>query len=384
MGYIGIWRSSRKIWSQKTEIVGSDPDDLDIAMISSAVAKSGSESNVLPEKILIVGPSWVGDMVMAQALFRLLRNQNPKVIIDVVAPAWSEPLLARMKEIRRTVIMPVGHGKFGLFRRFRIGRELRSIGYQRAIIIPRSMKSALVPYFAGIPVRTGFRGELRYGLLNDIRKLDRAILDQTVKRFLALGLPAGVSVPDPVRPKLTVDEKNRAELIERFDLEGSGSVVVLMPGANYGPAKCWPIEYFAKLAADLISGGSRVWILGSESEATVGEEIRRQGGDGIRNLCGKTRLEDTIDILSVARAAITNDSGLMHVAAAVDTHVVAIYGSSSPSFTPPLTAHNTIFYLDLVCSPCFRRECPLVHLRCLRDITPEMVFADIQRLLLGN
>ena len=364
--------------------MGSDPDFSDIAMISSAVDTPGSDSNLLPEKVLIVGPSWVGDMVMAQALFKLLREQNSEVIIDVVAPAWSEPLLARMPEIRRTVIMPVGHGKFGLSRRFRIGRDMRSTGYQRAIVIPRSMKSALVPYFADIPLRTGFRGEWRYGLLNDVRMLDRTVLDQTVKRFLALGLPAGAPVSDPVRPKLMIDERNRTELIERFGLDGAGSAVALMPGATYGPAKCWPIDYFATLAADLISGGSRVWILGSEGEAAVGEEIRQRGGDGIRNLCGKTRLEDTIDILSIARAAVTNDSGLMHVAAAVDTHVVAIYGSSSPSFTPPLTAQNTIFYLDLDCSPCFRRECPLEHLRCLREITPKMVFADIQSLLLGN
>jgi heptosyltransferase-2 len=340
--------------------------------------------NTTREKVLIVGPSWVGDMVMAQALFKLLREQNPAIIIDVIAPAWSEPLLARMPEIRRTVIMPIGHGKLGLSKRFRIGREMRAMGYQRAIVIPRSMKSALVPYFAGIPWRTGFRGEWRYGLLNDVRRLDRTVLDQTIKRFLALGLPAGTSISDPIRPTLTVDEKNRVELIERLELDGSGSAIALMPGAAFGPAKCWPIDSFANLAADLISSGSRVWILGSESEAAVGEEIRQRAGDAVRNLCGKTRLEDTIDVLSAARAAVTNDSGLMHVAAAAGTHVVAIYGSSSPSFTPPLTAQNTIFYLDLECTPCFRRECPLGHLRCLRDITPKMVFADIQRLLLGN
>lgn len=353
-------------------------------MILPAVDESGSDPNLLPEKVLVIGPSWVGDMVMAQALFKLLRHQNPEVIIDVVAPAWSEPLLARMPEIHRTVVMPIRHGELGLSKRFHMGRELRAEEYQRAIVIPRSMKSALVPYFANIPVRTGFRGEWRYGLLNDVRQLDRANLDQTVKRIIALGLPPGTPVPDPTGPTLTIDEDNRAELMKRFELNGSGSAVALMPGAAYGPAKCWPIDYFAKLASDLISGGSRVWILGSQSEMEVGEEIRRQGGDSIKNLCGKTRLEDSIDLLSGVRAAVTNDSGLMHVAAAVGTHVVAIYGSSSPAFTPPLTTRNTIFYLDLECSPCFRRECPLVHLRCLRDITPGMVFADIQKVLFGN
>ena len=353
-------------------------------MSSPTVDKSGAVPNLLPEKVLVIGPSWVGDMVMAQALFKLLKHRNPEVIIDVAAPAWSEPLLARMQEIRQTVVMPIRHGELGFSKRFHIGRELRAEAYQRAIVIPRSMKSALVPYFANIPVRTGFRGEWRYGLLNDVRPPDRANLDQTVKRFVALGLPSGTPVPDPIRPMLTIDEDNRAALMNRFELNGSGSAVALMPGAAYGPAKCWPIDYFAKLASDLVSGGSRVWILGSQGEKEVGEEIRRQGGDNIKNLCGMTRLEDSIDLLSAVRAAVTNDSGLMHVAAAVGTHVVAIYGSSSPAFTPPLTARNTIFYLDLECSPCFRRECPLVHLRCLRDITPEMVFADIQKVLLGN
>jgi heptosyltransferase-2 len=343
--------------------------------------KSRPGPNASSEKILIAGPSWVGDMVMVQSLFKLLRHQNPDVIIDVVAPAWSEPLLARMPEVRRAIVMPVGHGEFGFLKRFQIGREIRVEGYRRAIVIPRSMKSALVPFFASIPLRTGFRGEWRYGLLNDVRKLDRTELDQTIKRFITLGLPAGDSVPGPDRPELTIDEDNRRALIERFELNGTGAAVALMPGAAYGPAKCWPIEYFGKLAADLIAGGSRVWILGSEGEAEVGEEIRRHGGDRVRNLCGKTRLEDSIDILSVARVAVTNDSGLMHVAAAVGTHVVALYGSSSPAFTPPLTPKKTIFHLDLDCSPCFRRECPLVHLNCLRGIAPGTVFSEIQKVL---
>jgi heptosyltransferase-2 len=346
--------------------------------------KMQPELDASPEKILIVGPSWVGDMVMAQSLFQLLRTKNPDVIIDVIAPAWSEPLLARIPEVRRTVVMPIGHGEFGLSNRFDIGRKMRAEAYRRAIVIPRSLKSALAPFFAGIPLRTGFRGEWRYGLLNDVRKLDRTKLDQTIKRFVALGVPVDSPVPVPANPVLAIDADNRTELMERLQLNGDGPAVALMPGAAYGPAKCWPIEHFAKLGAELISGGSRVWVLGSEGESAAGEEIRQKGGAAIRNLCGKTRLEDSIDLLSATRAAVTNDSGLMHVAAAVGTHVVAIYGSSAPSYTPPLTARKTIFYLDLECSPCFRRECPLGHLKCLRDIKPESVFADVQSILAGT
>ncbi len=333
------------------------------------------------EKILIVGPAWVGDAVMAQSLYKLLSQLNPDVVIDVVAPAWCEPLLGRMAEVHRAILMPVRHGELGFLQRLRIGRELRPNGYAHAIVLPRSMKSALVPYFARIPLRTGFRGEMRFGLLNDVRVLDKSVLDQTVKRFLALGLPRGAQLHDALWPELEVDTRNVADLRMKLLLGGDGPAVALMPGAAYGPAKCWPIEYFAELAAALISGGTRVWVIGSEAEHAVGEAIRRQAGDAVRNLCGRTRLEDTVDILSMANAAVTNDSGLMHVAAAAGTHVVAIYGSSSAQFTPPLTDRKTVFYLGLECSPCFERECPLGHLRCLRDIKPDHVLSGVQEAL---
>jgi heptosyltransferase-2 len=333
------------------------------------------------EKILIVGPAWVGDAVMAQSLYKLLRQQNPDVVIDVVAPAWCEPLLNRMQEVHRSVPMPIGHGELGFSRRRRIGRELRSGGYVRAFVLPRSMKSALVPFFAHIPLRTGFRGEMRFGLLNDVRTLNKGVLDQTVKRFIALGLPRDVEIPDAPLPALSVDADNLAELDRDLRLAGDGPAVALMPGAAYGPAKCWPIEYFGELAAELVASGTRVWVLGSESEHAVGEKIRRRAGDAVRNFCGRTRLEDTVDILSMANAAVTNDSGLMHVAAAAGTHVVAIYGSSSVQFTPPLTNCKTIFSLGLECSPCFERQCPLGHLRCLRDIKPDRVLAGVREAL---
>lgn len=334
-----------------------------------------------PEKILIVGPAWVGDMVMAQSLFKLLRLRNSSVIIDVVAPAWTEALLMRMKEVRDTVPMPVGHGQLGLGKRFAIGRKLRRIGYDRAIVVPRSMKSALVPFFAGIPMRTGFRGEMRFGILNDVRALDRKALDQTVKRLIALGLPPGSSLPDPPPPQLSIDETNRTELLRRFEIDGDGPLVALMPGAAYGPAKCWPIESFTELASQLAVAGVTVILLGSAGEREIGEAIRNHSSESVLNLCGLTRLEDTVDILSAAGVAVSNDSGLMHVAAASGTHVIGIYGSSSPEFTPPLTDDSTICYLNLECSPCFSRDCPLGHLLCLREIKPDHVLASVLTVL---
>lgn len=342
---------------------------------------AGNADASSPEKILIVGPAWIGDMVMAQSLFKLLRSNNPSALIDVVAPAWSEALLMRMDEVRDAITMPLGHGQLGLRKRFEIGRDLRSAAYDRAIILPRSLKAALVPFFAAIPSRTGFRGEMRFGLLNDVRKLDRKVLNQTIKRLIALGLPSGVNLPDPPLPRLNIDRGNRSELLKRFDIDEKSALVALMPGAAYGPAKCWPIGYFAELAGRLTQAGVSVVVLGSKGERPMAEEIREHAGDAARNLCGLTRLEDAVDILSAAGIAVSNDSGLMHVAAAAGTHVLGIYGSSSPEFTPPLTDDKTICYLDLECSPCFSRDCPLGHLRCLRDIKPDQVFASVSTVL---
>lgn len=319
---------------------------------------------------LVIGPAWVGDMVMAQSLFALLRADAPDSPIDVVGPPWSVPLVARMPEVRRGIPLAVAHGEWAFGVRRALGRSLHSEGYGRAIILPRSFKSAIVPWAAGIPERTGFAGEGRSVLLTDPRRLDRQQLNQTVKRLLALGVPPGAPLPAPVSPALRVDTENRQRLVSRFGLDGS-RVVALMPGAAFGPAKQWPVEYFRTLAGLLIGDGWTVSVLGSAAEQPLGATIC--DGSPAVNLCGQTRLEDTVDLLSATRVAVTNDSGLMHVAAAAGTHVVALYGSSSPEFTPPLTARRTILYLGLDCSPCFQRTCPLGHLNCLREISPATV-----------
>ena len=326
------------------------------------------------EKILVVGPAWVGDMVMAQSLFKLLKSQGAG-LIDVVAPGWSGPLLERMPEVRTAVAMPIGHGELGMATRRRIGRSLRSLGYDRSIVLPRSWKSALLPFFAGIPQRTGFDTEMRYGLLNDRRELDRDLLDQTVKRFLALGLPRGAPLPAPPQPVLETRPERFAELASQFGL--STPAVALMPGAAYGPATCWPLEHYAELAGLILASGRQVWVLGSDGDCAAGDEIAA-GATGTINLCGETQLVDTVDLLAATDAAVSNDSGLMHVAAAAGTRVIGLYGSSSPRYTPPLTDRCEIVYLDLDCSPCFQRECPLGHLRCLREISAAQVAAALE------
>lgn len=333
-------------------------------------------------RYLVAGPAWVGDMVMAQSLFMTLRQGCPDARIDVLAPPWSVPLLQRMPEINEAITVPVAHGEAALGRRWKIGRRLRERRYDNAIVIPRSFKAALIPFFAGARTRTGYRGEMRYGLLNDIRPLDKSLLRQTVQRYVALGLPAGSVLPPPVpQPRLQVDERNRQRLLRELGLQQEGPIVGIMPGAEYGPAKRWPIEYYSELAARLAKEGVAVWLFGSHKEQGVAAQIAAAAGARGVNLCGRTSLVDAVDLIAACDALVTNDSGLMHVAAAVARPLVAIYGSSTPDYTPPLSERATVLYRRLDCSPCFKRDCPLGHTDCLRGISVEQVYGALEPML---
>lgn len=330
------------------------------------------------KRILIVGPAWVGDMVMAQSLFKTLKASNPECIIDVLAPAWSLPLLKRMPEVNEGIVLPVKHKQLGLKTRYRIGKQLRVNKYDQAITLPRSFKAALVPFFAKIPIRTGYRGEMRFGLVNDIKKLNRSILKQTVQRFTALAYEGELERPPIVHtPSLDIDIPNREWFIKDTQLDISKPIIAFMPGAEYGEAKRWPTEYFRQLAEMLVSNGNKVWIFGSKKENILGAEISDDYEEDVINLCGKTKLEDVIDLLSIVDTAISNDSGLMHIACAAGAKVIGIYGSSDPSYTPPLSNKAEVMYLSMSCSPCFQRTCQFEHLECLRDIKPIDVFNHI-------
>lgn len=336
-----------------------------------------SESN---RQYLIIGPSWVGDMVMAQSLFITLKKLYPGCGIDVVSPEWSLPVLQRMPEIRQGIALPVLHGKFSFITRYKLGRSLKTRNYSHAIVLPRSWKSALVPYFAAVPVRTGYKGEMRYALLNDIRGLDTRVLTRTVQRYVALAYQPSeysVSPPDVPYPELRSDKENSDRLLEELELSLGKPVIGFMPGAEYGPAKQWPTEYFADLALLLVEQGYQVWVFGSSKERTLGDEIAQRATDGVYNLCGKTDLVDVIDLIVCTEQVVSNDSGLMHVAAAMDVKVNVIYGSSTPDYTPPLTDTAEILYKQLPCSPCFARTCKYGHYDCLSKITPDEIYKRI-------
>ncbi|WP_336342061.1 lipopolysaccharide heptosyltransferase II [Pseudomonas atacamensis] len=334
--------------------------------------------------ILIVGPSWVGDMVMAQTLFQCLKQRHPQCAIDVLAPEWSRPILERMPEVRKALSFPLGHGALELATRRRIGKSLRG-QYDQAILLPNSLKSALVPFFAGIPQRTGWRGEFRYGLLNDVRTLDKERYPLMIERFMALAYEANAELPKPYpRPSLQIDPVTREAALAKFGLTLDRPVLALCPGAEFGESKRWPSEHYAKVAEARIREGWQVWLFGSKNDHAVGEDIRARLIPGLReesvNLSGGTSLAEAIDLLSCADSVVSNDSGLMHVAAALNRPLVAVYGSTSPGFTPPLAEQVEVVRLGIECSPCFDRTCRFGHYNCLRQLMPDAVNDALQKL----
>lgn len=314
-------------------------------------------------------------MIMAQSLYRALAERYPGLRIDVLAPAWSASILNRMAEVGQVVASPFGHGQFDLAGRRALARQLRAAGYDCAVVLPNSWKSALVPWLARIPRRTGYLGELRYGLLNDARRLDKAGLPRLVDRYRAL---AGAPPAGPADyPRLLVDADKQVASLARLDLRRNRPVLALCPGAEYGPAKRWPEEHYAAVARAKLDQGWQVWLFGSDKDRAVCDRIAELAGGPVRNLAGSTSLEEAVDLLACAAAVVSNDSGLMHVAAAVDVTVVAVYGSTDPGYTPPLSEKARVVRLGLDCSPCFERECPLGHLDCLNQLSPERVLAEL-------
>lgn len=333
-------------------------------------------------KILIVGPSWIGDMVMAQSLFKAIKTDNPNVIIDVLALAWTKSLLDRMPEVNQAIEMPISHGVFGWSMRKKIGRELQKHNYDQAIVLPNSWKSALIPWFANIPLRTGWRGEMRYGLLNDMRRLNKILLPMMVQRYVSLAYPASQAqtAPSYQAPYMNA-EAVKTDLVPT--LSESSKRLILCPGAEFGPAKQWPAKHYAEVAQLVIQQGWHVLILGSQADHAIASEITSQiptgQADSIFNLCGNTKLQDAIDLLATANVVISNDSGLMHIAAALHRPLIAIYGPTSPNFTPPLAENAHIIQIDVDCGPCFQRTCPKQHHLCMNNINSEQIIKLVQQ-----
>lgn len=341
-------------------------------------------------KILVIGPSWVGDMMMSQSLYRTLKAQHPDAVIDVMAPAWCRPLLSRMPEVNQALAMPLGHGALAIGERRRLGKALRASGYDRAYVLPNSFKSALVPFFAGIKRRIGWRGEMRYGLLNDVRVLDKAAFPLMVERYIALAYDAPVAaaqqLPQPLLwPQLQVGDQEKIDTGAQFQLSAERPLIGFCPGAEFGPAKRWPHYHYAALAQQLIEEGKQVVLFGSAKDRPCGEEIiaalPAELRHFCRNLAGETQLEQAVILIARCDAIVSNDSGLMHIAAALNRPLVALYGPSSPDFTPPLSQQVRIIRLITGYHKVRKGDAEQGYHQSLIDIQPQRVHQELSELL---
>ena len=298
-------------------------------------------------KILVVGPSWVGDSVMAQTLYKRIKKELPSSQIDVMSPHWSLSLLERMPEVCKKIVSPFSHGETKLFERYKLGQGLKKENYDRAIILTNSLKSSLIPYFARIGVRTGWLGEFRYGLINDIRSSKKLKKSLMVEKFAALSLyEENYSIENLTFPELEINFANQRNFLEEFRIDYSNNTIAICPGAEFGPSKRWPAEYYAEIAKFYVNKGWNVLCIGSKNDEDIGMGIgslnNLRSNESFINLTGKTSLQDAIDILAFTEKVVTNDSGLMHISAAVKTPLVALYGPSSPEYTPPLISKKKI------------------------------------------
>lgn len=351
-------------------------------------------------KILIISPSWVGDMMMSQALYRTLKANQPNCQIDVLAPAWCEPLLAKMPEVHRSIVMPIGHGEFNFKQRKALAQQFKAEQYDQAIVLPNSLKSALIPFLAKIPKRTGWKGEMRYFLINDRRQLDKQAFPLMVERYIALAyeknkIKSAADLPKPLLyPKLSVNEAEIQQNLQDFKMDLTKKQIGFCPGAEFGPAKRWPDYHYAALAFKFIQLGYQILIFGSVKDAKVGDAIMQQVQalsnssqlnqnqlNNILNLAGKTNLNQAVNLIAHCESIITNDSGLMHVAASLDRPLITLYGPSSPDFTPPLSDKAIVIRLITGYHKVRKGDQASGYHQSLIDISPELVFEKWQALM---
>ena len=330
------------------------------------------------ERILVVAPSWIGDTIFAQPLFQRLHQYHPGVMLDVLAAPYLRPVLEHMPQVQSIIENPFAHGDLRFGDRRRLGATLRDRNYDQAIVLPNSIKSALVPFLAKIPLRTGYIGEMRFGLLNDARRLDEKLLPTMVDRYAFLAEPPGYALARPIpRPALQVAPSDLDVVLKKFGLDTNQAVTIFCPGAEYGPARRWPAEHYGALAKTMVDRGKQVWLLGSSKDRDIAVAVQTASGGICRNLAGETNLTQAIRLLAAASLVVSNDTGLLHVASALNRPVVALYGSTAPGLAPPYSDRAVSVSLNLSCSPCRERVCPLGHFNCMNQLTPDRVFEAI-------
>lgn len=339
-------------------------------------------------RTLVISPNWIGDAVMAQPLLRVLREQHPQRPIDVLAPGWVAPVWRAMREVDTVLEAPFRHGALQLRERCEYARMLRARGYADAYVLPNTLKFALIPWLAGISKRVGYKGEMRYGLLNVIHHDNRDAPRPMVSFYAALANVPARDVPAPSalpRPALFVPEDKVAQVVSRVGLHMNRPLVLFAPGAEFGSAKRWPTAHFAALAKTIRQerGDVQIALLGSGKDKDVCDEIVALA-PGVRNLAGVTALDEAVALIAAASAMVSNDSGLLHIASALNRPIVAIYGPTDPLHAPPFSDLAQSLYLALECAPCRQRECPLGHHRCMREISAGMVWEPLREMIRGG
>ena len=353
---------------------------------------------------LLVAPQWIGDAVMAQPLVALLAARGERV--TALGLPGVAAVLRAMPGIERVIETPFAHGRLDLRARRRLARDLRAGHFARAYVLGNNLKSRLVPWLARIPLRVGWRGEAAGALLShalqapapagrgepsgemrgdmrgDMREHYAALAQDLSPPVFGAGVPAA-PVPAVGQPVLRVDPASAVAQARAFDLEPG--FIALCPGAEYGPAKQWPAAHYAELARLAVGAGLRVAVLGSARERGSARCIAEAAGAGARSevldLCGRTSMDQVIALLAAAGGVVSNDSGLMHVAAALGRPTVGLYGSTDPRHTPPAAHRSATLWLHLPCSPCFQRTCPLGHLNCLRALDPAWAWSVLRELM---
>jgi heptosyltransferase II len=328
--------------------------------------------------ILIVPYVWIGDFVRCHSVVRLLRQRFPDRPIDMLATTLCAPLADYMPGLRKALVADLPRSRLALAEQASLAKRLKREAYRTALVMPRTWKSTLAPFFAGIPERIGFVGEARFILLNDLRFGERK-LPRMVDRCAALALPAGAELPPEwPAPQLQVPPAEAASWRERRGLDGERRPIVAMAPGAVGPSKRWPSSAYGAVARQLLADDFAVWVLGGPNEKPLAAEI--VADTQARDLTGHD-LRDAILALASASVAVSNDSGVLHIAAALGTPSIGIFGPTSPWHWAPLNPLQAIIETasELACRPCHKPVCRFGHHRCMREIAPEQVIAATRR-----
>ena len=333
-------------------------------------------------RTLVIAPNWIGDSVMAQPLLQLLKQKNPERAIDVMCPPFVMSVWQAMEEVAEVVEAPFRHGALQMRERWRFANLLRHKFYADAYVLPNALKFALIPWLARIEQRIGYIGESRYSLLNVIHHNKKDDPRPMISFYAALASPPSTmvgQVSDYPRPRLRVTDQQITRAFDFVGLQPEIPLVVLAPGAEFGSAKRWPAVHFAALANKIKQAHpyAQVALLGSAKDMVICQKIVSVAPD-VRNLAGITKLGDAIGLLAGAQAVVANDSGLLHIAAALNRPVIGLYGPTNPHHAPPMADVAKTLWLSLDCAPCNERRCPLKHRNCMRNLKPEQVWAELK------